>query len=257
MKFLLLFALGLTAAAAAAQQAPASSPPPSSPPAQTSESSPPPLPPGPLLNPIPDFYQWTIVHKGLTKDSTAPKPAPGKPDYTNVVIGQKTGDIIHLVSFSGNGNKMEIWQKGAYQVIMNTGWKIPAVSPGSADERFTDISWVSAANFTGIKKLPGHGECMYFKDKILPRGLESWTKEDINAAIKAGENIEGMKIPAVACIEVERRLPVAMTVGQEATTYKFEPLKAGIMLTFPANAQAAIAAQNQQIQATMRRPVRP
>lgn len=227
--------------------------------AQTPTPAPSPTcPPPPLLKPIPVPCQWTIVRK-TAAGNPAEKKDPAKPEFTSTVVGQKAGDILHLVQSQANGNKMETWRKGVAQVVTNTGWKEPAVTlAAGAEQNFQELSWVSPANFQDIRKVPGHGDCMYFKDKILPAGIANLSAADIAYAKQDGTDIEAMRISATAWIEVESRLPVAIQVGDEVVTYKFEPLSTDQPLTLPEAIQTALSNKQQQLQqATSRKPLRP
>lgn len=210
------------------------------------------LPAGPLLNPMPDRTKWTIVGPG----------APGKLTKSGrksrgTVNGTRVGDIVHIVEVFNNGSHWDTWNDGHVQVVINPEWKEPNVTNTKFEPDFKELTWVSAKNFIGIKKVPGHGDCMCFEDKILPAGIANLSKADVAYAVRDGANIESMKSPVSACIEVASRLPVTVQIDDELLTYKFESLPDGFTLTIPPQVQVVIKEQVDKADANSRVPVQP
>jgi hypothetical protein len=230
--------------------------------------TPPPLPPGPLLQPIPDFTRWTITQtngapapQGQTGGSQngAPKPLP-----PSTIVGERTGDIRHISITYGNGNRIVLWKVGGTQFVSCTGWKVPVVAPASEENIYGNLRWISAKNFDGFVTAAGTN-CMVFHDRILPpnssiaRSLAPFEKlaPGVTAITYKAPDPETLKIKAVAYIEVERRIPVALELGNEVTTYKVESINPPVPLTIPPQVIAAIDNQNHQLQATARKAVHP
>lgn len=214
---------------------------------------------------------------GETKGQEKEKEGANRFDIQ--IIGEKVGDVSHTVTTYGGGNRAEVWKKGGQQSTLSTGWTQPVISAAGADEA-EDLDWISAANFVNVRDVLGR-KCMVFQDKILPQGaaallrynrsihheLSPGMKEHLKRANIAVEEASGSSQPelsadtlkenAVACIDLESRLPMALQVGKVVTTYKYEALPPAYALNLPADIAAAIQARGQQIQAVMRRPVQP
>jgi len=238
MKLFLTIALGLNLASVAL--------------AQTSSQVRDQLPPGPLIKPLPDFYQWTITTRSESGSgiSTAEKggsnQAPAKQ-----VVGRKSGDIRQIVISYSNRSRTVFWKKGDIQYVLSDGGKLPIVGAASQDDIYGDLNWVSAANFEGLSAVGGR-KCMVFRDTIYPPGLI------IDSGMGAsGVSPEIAKIKAIACIDLELRFPVVVQLGDEITTYKFEPIQPPVPIQLPPEVQTAFATQIQAEQAAVRKPVRP
>jgi hypothetical protein len=250
------------------------------------------LPEGPLVKPFPSQVRWTITRKGISDahepsaSQASSEQAPGEqaPGSENgapkkaspfeiQIIGEKVGDVTHIITTYGSGIKQEVWKKGGQQTTMKTGWKEPLA--GSASEEVEDINWISSKNFTGIRKASGR-DCMVFRDRLLPgiyrmrpdllqkseAGSERDRKEEqrVNKVLGSkSENLdpEKLKMNAVACIDLESRLPMALQVGNNVTTYKYEALPPSYVLELPANVAATIQATSQRVAATVRKPSMP
>ncbi|GEM_PF-2928288 len=248
------------------------------------------LPPGPLIKPFPNLVRWTITRKGAESVGQEPDAAPGsspgqkgsgetKDDekrnsrFDVQIVGEKVGDISHIVTTFSNGNKQEVWKKAGVQTTLSTGWKQPIAGP--AGEESEDISWISGSNYMGINKISGR-DCMIFRDRILPEGYRSRpdlfqisTPKDAKGQVdedavekvlgvkRSALDPEKLKVIAVAEIDLEARLPIALQLGKVVTTYKYETLAPTYTLTLPTEIQAVLEARNQQLQAATRKPVRP
>jgi hypothetical protein len=233
------------------------------------------LPAGPLLQPVPDFSRWTIVSResssgqmGQEQEQNAEAKAGDGNDSKNSavksIVGQRTRDIRHIVITYGNGNKMEFWKKGGVQSVKATGWNKAVVTTASEDDLYGNLGWISADNFQGIQKVGGK-DCMVFRDNIPPPGTRKAVKsaplinlpEGFKVPVEEPVDPESLKIKAVACVEVERRVPVVLQLGNEVTTYKFEPIDPPVPLNLPVDVQAEMAARNQQARAAVRKPPQP
>jgi len=260
MKLLLTLLIVAETASALFAQNPAKSP-----------NNPGTLPPGPLFKPFPDMVRWTITRK-------ASAPAAGTPagsQFDLQIIGEKSGDVSHVVISYSNGNKKEIWKKGGQQTTMSTGWKQPIAGLAPSDDS-EDLAWVSAANFAVIQKVAGR-DCLIFRETILPQAyrmrpdllrkssvpLNDEEKTEYERTNKilgsqdAGPDPESLKMDARAYIDLESRLPIMLQMGKETTVYKYDPLPQTYTINLPPEIITAIAARSQEIQASERKPVRP
>lgn len=260
----------------------------------TPAGTPTPLPPGPLFKPFPSQIRWTITRKGAQAGPQTPapavsgpatpgaNPAAGQPLETQnanqidlQIVGEKVGDVSHVITIYPNGNKHEVWKKGSLQALLSSGGTEPIIS--RAAEEFTEeMDWISASNFAGIQKVSGR-DCMVFRDKILPqmyrnnpdllkpatpKSAQALAEEARIQKVLGGEetptvNPESLRMTAVACIDLESRVPMGLQMGQVVTTYKYEALPSGYALALPPEIASAMQANAQQMQATTLRPVRP
>jgi hypothetical protein len=194
------------------------------------------LPSGPLLERAPEFSQWTITSKtsgaapvadgqtnaAATAATPAPAPAAGgspgqkaPPSPTDLTITVIKTKNIRFEQTEGTGaGKLQKWcfpdmqltvrGRGAPIVSLNNTATHSADYTDYSKSDFSGFGWIAAKNFTGIVKTMGQ-DCLVFKDKV---------KLDAEAPGEAAR-------PAVACIAVESRLPVALQVGDEVRTYQF------------------------------------
>jgi hypothetical protein len=216
---------------------------------------------------MPDFTRWTVTQTGTA-------PAQGQAGETQKtgakqlppqkIVGERTGDIRHISITYGNGYKTEFWKKDGIQYVASTGWKYPVISAASPDDISGDFAWISAKNFDGFRKVAG-GDCMVFHDKILPSGVTilpalaplEKVAGDYQAPVYTPIDPETLKIKAVAYIDLDRRVPVALQMGDVITTYKIEAIDPPVPLQLPPQVQAAFDNHNQQLAASVRKTVRP
>lgn len=251
--------------------------------AQTPRPTP---PPGPLLNRAPNFSSWMVVikrpkpddvTKGSGRTGGAPPPTAGgetKPTVEIRVTLTKTGPIRKEEEADGNGHTMVKWYTGAMQITMKSGWTTPVLSSAATnpfDSLLTDYSktdfpgfeWISEQNFVGIKNVAGHN-CLIFKDKAsLVSADELRIRKEI-ALLSAGGNAsttlkidpEQFQKEAVACIDVETRLPVALQRVDETRLYQFQTPPQE-MLALPKELQAPLDVWNRERAAQARPAARP
>lgn len=184
--------------------------------AQQPASTPPPLPPGPLLNKAPDFVQWTITIKsaesggvGKTEKGIAsPEPSAKPTAEVYQIVTAKTGKIRHEVRVAGTQIMSNVWSINGASVEINPKTKIAQVAPGGVSVDFPGLEWISEKNYTDVKKINGK-DTIIFNDKV------AWM-----AANGATNEFKG-KVDAVAYIDLETRLPIAMKRGVDTYTYQF------------------------------------
>lgn len=261
--------------------------------ASVQTSSPTPLPPGPLVKPFPSQIRWIIMRKDEGGASQTASPAPSQaaspaaspaasqaapqktPDIQ--IVGEKVGDISHTISTYVGGTKMEVWKTRGQEVTVRTGGRVPIVSQSTPDAA-EDLGWIGASNFKGIQGVSGI-KCMIFRAKIVPANmvgavrLAQMAREQYNNSLKAGtqnplfdswrdkpENLvdpASYEVDAIACIELESRLPITLKVGKLVTTYKYEALPPDYTLSLPNEIASAIQMRAQQMQESTRRAVLP
>lgn len=171
----------------------------------------------------------------------------------------KTGKIIDEQLVDGMGRKFEIWHVNGTKVSSVPGASGPMVVPDVAASDiyttnfavsdFAGLDWISAQTYSGIQKVMGR-DCIIFKGQVNPQPAnmlaETKRTADRAALIAAraayrAANIApssggqppspssgaapagnlSTEVNAVACIDLETRLPVAVTFGQETRTYVF------------------------------------
>lgn len=255
-----------------------------------------PLPPGPLFKPFPSQIRWMITRKGAQPGPQAPASTASGPatsadsvasqtqgstkesasQFDTKIIGEKVGDVTHLITFFSNGTKQEVWKNGPQQALLSSGWKQPIVGRASQDAN-EELDWISPANFAGIQKFGGR-DCLVFRDKVLPQvyrirpellrqpeaaqtARDRLDEERIKKIFGTQEtpviNPENLKMVAVACIDLESRLPMALQMDNVVTTYKYEALPLDYPLVIPAEFASAMQACAQQMQASIRKPALP
>ena|SRR5215210_941075 len=200
------------------------------------------VPPGPLLNKAPALAQWTVTIKSAG-ETPAASPAPGEkgekpqPPAGNERIGVvQTGNIRHEVRVRGTQVTSDAWSVDGTYITVDPSTKVARVSAGggASTQDFPEIAWVSAKNFSGIQDVSGK-KCIVFKDK-----LETYADS-------------GEKIDAVAYVDLETRLPVAMQKG-DVYTYQFgAPPQAP--LTPPQNIAEALEKYRKRLQRAGATPI--
>jgi hypothetical protein len=193
----------------------------------------------------------------------------------------KTGRIIDEQIVDGVGRKFEIWHVNGMEVSGASGESAPVITPDAAPKDiytanfaisdFAGLDWISPQTYAGIQKVMGR-DCILFRGKVNPQpaGIQTETKLSAdraalvaaraayytsNISASGGGQPAGATSPngnlttevnAVACIDLETRLPVAVTFGQETRTYVFgQPPTAPLAL--PAAYATALSAYQRHI----------
>jgi hypothetical protein len=209
--------------------------------------SPPPLPSGPLLKPVPDNTRWTVTSAAKVAPNAKPEE---KAATSTTIMGEVSGKAAHVLTVKATGGKEEQWTDGKLLATMDPGAKEPIFTTAAID-KIPMPTWVSAENFAEIKS-QGKKDYLIFRTQVVPAGTEI-----IQNLENPGQNdIEKLKVDAVATIDADTRLPVAMKEGETITTYRFEPLAPDTQI-IPAAIQAALAERGRKMQDAVRKPVRP
>lgn len=203
--------------------------------------TPPPLPSGPLLKRAPENSTWKITVRGQPAASDATSAAKDGTDRQDKsespVIGQssviKTGPIIFEESVDGKGQRIEVWHVSGLRVMKRPDVPRPVVSPeysggdihsvNFAVSDFAGLDWISAKTFTGTAQYQGK-DCLVFNENVSP--LTARLKEEeiisIDQAKVFGREIPGQrKVAATAYIDIESRLPLLVTFGNEKRIYEY------------------------------------
>ncbi|MDR3404158.1 MAG: hypothetical protein P4L99_16795 [Chthoniobacter sp.] len=210
----------------------------------TTPSSLPPLPPGPLLKRAPDYSTWTVTCQGHpvkgrepVKPSTTgeekPKGKEGKEPVTIASTVVKTGSTILELNADTDGRRKEIWHIGGLMVMKQPDVAEPTVWPDSAQADiytvnfaagdFAGLDWISATTYTGMAKYQGR-DCIQFTGEVSPLNPKAREEEAIaiGQAIAFGQPVPvESKVAAVAYIDLETRLPLVVTFGNEKRFYQY------------------------------------
>jgi len=228
-----------------------------------------PLPPGPLIQErAPRMSRWLITlvvakQKGAASSASSEKgTAPTLPWASKVAV-TKTEDVIREETLDEKGQTWSAWCLPGLQITVWPDGKSWFVQQAQADRdpnvpvaMFTDYSksdfpgfeWISEKNYAGIQKV-GSKTCLIFRDTMV-----LMTPEELKQAALGGDGASPT-ISVVASIDVETRLPVALTRGSEAHTYEFiAPPEQ--KLAFPTIVQNLIDNRNKNVQSVTRRPIK-
>ena len=260
-----LFALGLALPLAAQQGA------------QPAPSIPP-LPPGPLLNRAPSFCRWTVMDQGAavasagteSNSQTAANDAK-KPKVIRQESVTKTGAMVYEQLVDDRGRRFERWHSNGVQILIPAGEPYPIVFPdfGGDDiytpnyqiSDFAGLDWISEKTYSGIQKVMGR-DCLIFRGEVsalpteerrevhLQADRERLAAETSARTRKANSPaqaspletaMERIKetVPAVACIDLETRLPIAASFGPVTRAYQYGTPPAA-MLVLPPQLVAAL-----------------
>jgi hypothetical protein len=203
-----------------------------------------PLPPGPLLKRTPDYSTWTVTSKGTPlpggASATSGTAGGGRDQQKESPVAQltvvKTGSTTLEYHVHATGERDEIWHVADIRVMIRlVGDAKPLVCPdyGGGDiystnfavSDFAGLDWVSADTYSGMAK---HQErdCIVFKSNVSPLDGQA---QKLEAAAIAQERAVGkhppdpIKVPAVAFIDLDTRLPVYVQFGGEKCTYQYGP----------------------------------
>jgi hypothetical protein len=226
--------------------------------------TPEPLPTGPLLKRAPDAYEWEI--RVDTEESARP-PQDGKappPPPPKTVVVTKGGKVVREVIAYSNGSAIELWHRGGVTLSRNPSTHAWSVSPRSTvgfespdyvSSDFSGLEWISPATFTGIQSLQGRKVIVFTGsvcDKgttdlsILKNGVDRQRGEEAvrgHLVTKAFDSND-YKVPAVAYIDLETRLPLMIKYGNMIRSYRFRTPSQSI-LTLPPDAVKAVSSFEQ------------
>jgi len=229
-----------------------------------------PLPPGPLIQErAPKMARWLItlvVGKAKAPESPSAagqKGAAPKLPWASKVAVTKTDEIIREETLDEKGQTWSAWCLPGLQITVWPDGKSWFVQQAQANRdpnvpvaMFTDYSksdfpgfeWISEKNYTGIQKV-GSKTCLVFRDVSALMSPEELKQ------MSPGDEGSNPTISVVASIDVETRLPVALTRGNEAHTYEFiAPPEQ--KLTFPPIVESLIENRDKNVQSVTRKSIR-
>jgi len=220
----------------------------------------PPLPPGPLLKRTPAFCHWTVKDAGTLPGGTeqASQTATGgasKPKVIRQESVTKTGSLICEELLDDRGREFERWHVNGVQILISSGATAPLVFPDSGGDDiytpnfntsdFAGLDWISEKNYSGVVKVMGR-DCLVFRGEVtalptqerrevkLQADREREAMAIASAARKNGAadtappveiaiEREKEKVPAVAFIDIDTRLPIVAYFGKVTRNYQYDP----------------------------------
>lgn len=187
-------------------------------------ATPRPTPPsGPLLEKAPDPGAWTIVSHtipGLGSQSAdaVARAAAERFQPEEVISVTKAGFARHETVKSKNGPTNEIWSEYGLQIMLQTGWQIPAFLEGgyagtnAPPADFPELSWVSTGTFVGTTVYQGAAYLVFETQRTSG-----------NAATA---KIYGFGLQPVfnrVYVNADTRLPWLAQLGDVLKQYTFQP----------------------------------
>jgi hypothetical protein len=202
----------------------------------------PPLPTGPLLKRTPDYSTWSVTvqkskpggEKSPKADAGDGKNDPEKPAAVTQSRVVKTGATILELNVDVWGKKEEIWHLSGLRAMKPPDSSSPIIAPdsgGGSDiystnftvSDFAGLDWISAGTYTGMAKYQGR-DCLEFKSYVSPLNARAREEEliAIDQAKAFGESpARELRVPAAAYIDLETRLPLLVTFGEEKRIYQY------------------------------------
>jgi len=169
----------------------------------------------------------------------------------------KNRSIVFEQNTDSSGQQHEVWHVAGLAVskVPNSADLIINRDAGGADiysinfedSDFSGLDWLSAATFVGIQKFQGR-DCMIFKSQINPLPLVLQQEE---ASVNETNRAEGLaprpekRVPAIAYIDLETRIPLLVQFGQQKRSYQYGP---ATTLTLPPEVAKALKAYLARIQ---------
>jgi hypothetical protein len=201
----------------------------------------PPLPAGPLLKRAPDYSTWTVTCQGHPLEASAPLKTgttgegshKDKEPVTMFSTVIKTGSTILEQNVDAGGQRHQIWHASGIRVIPVPGSSNPMVCPdygggdivsiNFASSDFSGFDWLSQSTYTGIVKYQGN-DCIVFNGTVSPLSVREQMEERgfIEQSRALGQSVpDALKVPAVACIDLQTRLPLYAQFGHEKRVYQY------------------------------------
>jgi hypothetical protein len=223
-------------------------------------ATPEPLPEGPLLKRAPDPGEWEIR---LDTEQSQKPPQPGSeppPPPPKTVLVTKAGKVVREVIAYANGTSVEIWHRGGVTVSRNQGSQAWSASPESAagfespdyiTADFSGLGWISPATYTGIQSFGGRKVIVFTGsvcDKsatdlsVLKNGVDRQRGEEARSGHRVTKAFDpnDYKVPAVAYIDLETRLPLILKYGNLTRSYRYRSPSQS-ELTLPPDAVKAVS----------------
>lgn len=200
----------------------------------------PPLPPGPLLKRAPDFSSWTVTVQGsatgpMEASTGGESPSKEKQPPATVSTVTKTGSTILEQNVDATGERRSVWHYSGLRIVPGVGGATPMICPdygggdifsiNFASSDFAGLDWLSPAAYAGIEKYQGN-DCIVFKGAVSPHHVRDQIaeREYIEQMRGFGQPVgDALRVPAVAYISLETRLPLMVAFGNEKRFYQYGP----------------------------------
>jgi hypothetical protein len=201
-----------------------------------------PLPPGPLLKRTPDYSSWSVTSQGTPlaggAHATSATDGGSQGQKKEAVVTQltvvKTGLRILEYYVDATGQRHEIWHVAGLRIMLHlAGAAKPLICPeyGGGDidsidfavSDFAGLDWVSAKTYSGVANYQGR-DCIVFKSSVSPLDAEAQKMEAITIKGAKGYGYNPpppVKVPAMAYIDLDTRLPLVVQFGGEKRTYQY------------------------------------
>lgn len=210
-------------------------------PALRAEEAPKTPPPPHVAEKAPELSRWAVEFQyggkaGEGARATSSRLLGKRITKLNVT---KSQDIKYEQGIYEDGVLLDVWIQGGLMVLKDPGYahkivRRKALTGGD----FPEFQWIGEAEYRGTERVGGK-ECLVFDHELYPL---QFADPGLYAAEMAQEQRSidlGSKVPVVAHIDVKTRLPVKLTVGDDARIYTFlSPPPASLIV--PAEYEAAI-----------------
>ncbi len=252
--------------------------------AQTAPKPEPPV--APFTRALAERSQWLLQYAGSTEDAGKADTETGPNEIPTVLSIQftKVGKVRHDVVRWSNGKKTEGWKLGAIYaaeqlltdnvLLSHDKYSLSTFDLGSTD--FSELAWIEAKHFTGIKEHRGE-LCHEFVDdelryEIVPGvfskvplappanpGAEASVDPEEKKTQAADIILPGNPIKATkrsALISVKRRLPVVLVSDGRVGTYQWQAVPT-VDLNPPERFISPIKMWEGKLSSSLKRPARP
>ena len=199
-------------------------------------------PPPHVAEKAPDLSRWAVEYQYEGKAgeqgtrATANRLLGKRITQLNVT---KSQDIKHEQGVYEDGVILDVWIHGGLMVLKDPGYAHKIVRrKAQAGGDFPEFQWIKDAGYRGTERVNGK-ECLVFQHELYPL---QFADPGLYAAEMAQEQRSidlGAKVPVVAHIDAKTRLPVKLTVGDDARIYTFLS-PPPVSLIVPADYEAAI-----------------
>jgi hypothetical protein len=187
-----------------------------------------PPPSAPLVLPLPAMMRVTLVLKE-DKPASQDGESPGPPASANSIVTWKsvevikTGDIRLITATMTDGQSRDTWVLGGK--LFNTTSDGKQVSCGdyqpmfpsffqTGNTAFYGTDWIALKNYRGIVPFGGK-KCYYYEDEETRADLA------LDKGVVPNPKVPSSKSLRKAWIDVESRLPVAVTLPEGLARYRF------------------------------------
>lgn len=251
------------------------------------QTAPKPEPPAaPFTRALPERSQWTLQYAGGAEDAGTADTETGPHEIPTVQSIQftKVGKVRHDVVRWSNGRKTEGWKLGAiyaaeqlltdHVLLAHDKYSLSTFDLGSTD--FSELAWIEARHFTGIKEYRGE-LCHEFVDDELRYEIVPGVFSKVPLAPPANPGVEAPLVPEEkenrasdialpghpikatkrsALISVKRRLPVVLVSDGRVGTYQWQAVPTEDLKP-PERFVSPIKMWEGKLSSSLKRPARP